>query len=232
LFRAIALSLQEQRSNSAPPYQRLSSTPVQSGCDEGECVKSGTQTASDASNEDTVASSSSRSQPQALANTVSTSTFLSERAQLEKARLERLKRLRPDDNRNDSGGEPPRKRQSISPAVPQSGASSSSTSGLANGAQSSQEDDLYWDGELRQTANKYVDSGKNGENGRPVWRLSEIIGDVSETVSLGSKSPLTPPAPPARALRNQKSLLSSSRPLRYNGLGYTSFSCLRLPLWL
>jgi tyrosyl-DNA phosphodiesterase-1 len=39
--------------------------------------------------------------------------------------------------------------------------------------------EVFWDGELRQTANAHVELGRNGEDGRPIFRLSQIIGDVS-----------------------------------------------------
>ncbi|KAI0315337.1 hypothetical protein OF83DRAFT_364038 [Amylostereum chailletii] len=41
----------------------------------------------------------------------------------------------------------------------------------------------WHDGELRQTANRLVNNGKNGEDGNPVWRLLEIIGDKSQVES-------------------------------------------------
>jgi len=45
-----------------------------------------------------------------------------------------------------------------------------------------EEGEMFWDGELRQTANMHVDPGRNGEDGKPVFRLSEIIGDVRYVV--------------------------------------------------
>ena len=39
--------------------------------------------------------------------------------------------------------------------------------------------EVFWDGGLRQTANAHVEVGYNGEGGRHVFRLSQIIGDVS-----------------------------------------------------
>ncbi|TFY58186.1 hypothetical protein EVG20_g8248 [Dentipellis fragilis] len=121
--------------------------------------------------------------PAASAPAPSASTFLSERAQLEQARLARLKRLRPDHEDADSAqgapqlaDERPRKRPTPLPAVP---ALSSSTS-AAKGKGMEIDESAFWDGELRQTACKYVDKGKNGEDGRPVWRLTEIIGDKEQ----------------------------------------------------
>ena len=132
-----------------------------------------------------------------------TSSFASERAQMEKERLERLKRRRPDlhqqvntvvlgdDSDNEEEYARGAKRQHISSS--QSGArranasaSSSSTttqtatararpaaataSGSASAAQT-----LFWDGELRQTANMHVDRQKDT---RPLFRLTEILAPV------------------------------------------------------
>ena len=57
-------------------------------------------------------------------------------------------------------------------------AAPAATSTLSVRGEAKAEEGLFWDGEIRQTANKHVERGKNGEDGKPVWRLSEIIGDV------------------------------------------------------
>ena len=56
--------------------------------------------------------------------------------------------------------------------------------------------EVFWDGELRQTANAHVETGHNGDDGRPVFRLSQIIGDVSPVFLLSS-----PPSPTPHPLK-------------------------------
>lgn len=131
--------------------------------------------------------------------------FLSERAQLEKERLARQKRLRGDtvdrissqgptpststtdsESDDDDLRKPAVKRQHLAPSrqgktlqqskskgstgvideVPKPGASPNSS---ANQPQ------LFWKGEIRQTANMHVDPKKDA---RPTFRLSDIIGEV------------------------------------------------------
>lgn len=108
------------------------------------------------------------------------SSFLRERAQLEQERLARLKRLRDELHPQDT--EPPSKR-----STPSREMSSPTASGAAPSQRGSQTVDegveVFWDGELRQTANAHVELGRNGEDGRPIFRLSQIIGDVSQFFS-------------------------------------------------
>lgn len=106
----------------------------------------------------------------------SNSTFLKERAQLEQERLARLKRLR--DEPHPQNTEPPLKRPTPSREVSSAPASQAGPS--QRGSQAVDEGvEVFWDGELRQTANAHVELGRNGEDGRPIFRLSQIIGDVS-----------------------------------------------------
>jgi tyrosyl-DNA phosphodiesterase-1 len=117
------------------------------------------------------------------------SSFLSERAKLERERRERQKRLRPDvhANKNDNADdedehedtglrEPPAKRQHLSSSGigPNNGhypfSSSISSQGIST------IDQVFWDGELRQTANYHADPRGDG---RPTFRLTEILGQVS-----------------------------------------------------
>ena len=112
----------------------------------------------------------------------STSVFLTERAQLEQERLARLKRLRGDLDDSDRAVPPPPKR--------------STPPGTTDDAPPSQvtldpEGEVFWDGELRQTANKHVEPRRNGEDGKPIFRLSQIIGDV-RLVSSPTPTLLTP----------------------------------------
>lgn len=127
----------------------------------------------------------------------------SERAQMERERLERLKRLRPDliDNSGaNTGGQrkrgrdgdtetdesevdedtrPGAKRHRVSPPA----ASRPRVDGGAGrrdeyATASAPGEQLFWDGELRQTANALADAAKDT---RPTFRLTEIIGKVSAT---------------------------------------------------
>ena len=158
-----------------------------------------------------------QSQPPATTASRPAAAFLSERAQLERERLERLKRTRPDlhrdttaivvdsdsenDNDDDVAAEErarSAKRQHISSSsragARRANPSSSSTSRNAPSASTSaaaaararpaaassssgqgSAQALFWDGELRQTANMHVDQEKDT---RPVFRLSEIISPV------------------------------------------------------
>lgn len=125
------------------------------------------------------------------------SAFLAERAQLEKERRERQKRLRPetqvtsrDDEEKDKEDdseleEPPAKRQRFSP-LPNVRFNDSlnlpipSSSSSAKGNASSQDiptiEQLFWEGEMRQTANYHAEPRKDGQ---PTFRLTEILGKVS-----------------------------------------------------
>lgn len=113
---------------------------------------------------------------------------------MEKERLARLKRLRGDSVDDGMGGggggkpEPPKKRKTpetreVRGGATQSNASSSSRGRNAPKGTVTQEEEVFWDGEVRQTRNKHVDQGKNGEDGKPVFGLTSIIGDVNCFVS-------------------------------------------------
>ncbi|KAH9957834.1 tyrosyl-DNA phosphodiesterase-domain-containing protein [Russula dissimulans] len=102
----------------------------------------------------------------------SISSFLGERAQLEQERLARVKRLRGEQ----STGSPSKRRAQ---SREMSCAPGSQAGPSRKGEEAPDEEaEVFWDGELRQTANKHVKPGHNGENGRPVFRLSQIIGDI------------------------------------------------------
>ncbi|KZT19086.1 phospholipase D/nuclease [Neolentinus lepideus HHB14362 ss-1] len=110
---------------------------------------------------------------------VASPSFLSERAQLEKARLERQKRFRGEDASASTA--PPTKRQHLSSSHLLAKADTTASfarraAPVAYTAPSGSEP-FFWDGELRQTANKHVDTKKDT---RPTFRLSEIIGQKSE----------------------------------------------------
>jgi tyrosyl-DNA phosphodiesterase-1 len=121
----------------------------------------------------------------------SSSSFLSERAQLEKERLQRQKRLRgegdggdDDDDTEEEAGRPTKRQHiSSSPGASRSNghsvssaAPSSSQSGpTSNSSSTPTTDQLFWEGELRQTANMHANPRRDG---KPTWRLTEILGKV------------------------------------------------------
>jgi tyrosyl-DNA phosphodiesterase-1 len=131
--------------------------------------------------------------PDSHSNASEASAFLSERAQLEKERRDRQKRLRKEAGFDDNGYgddsdkdmvivEPPAKRQDFltssavactdnsraRPTLP------SSTPGTSADMQTI--DQVFWDGEFRQTATKHADPRKDG---RPTFRITEVLGQVS-----------------------------------------------------
>lgn len=108
--------------------------------------------------------------------THASSSFLAERAQLEQQRLARLKRSRGESDSPRMG--PPSKRQGSSRETSCRPTSEAGPSQKEKDAVD-QEPEVFWDGELRQTANMHVDVVHNGMDGKPVFRLSQIIGDVS-----------------------------------------------------
>ena len=104
------------------------------------------------------------------------SSFLADRAQLEQQRLARLKRLRGESDSQSMM--PPSKRRGLSRETSCRPTSEVGPSRKEKDT-ADQEAEVFWDGELRQTANMHVDAVHNGMDGKPVFRLSQIIGDVS-----------------------------------------------------
>lgn len=108
------------------------------------------------------------------------STFLSERAQLEKERMERLKRLRPDPQRpstpeddDSENEEPPAKRHQVSTS--NSSFSRSNVPSVNSSNSVPTIDEAFWNGELRQTATQHAEPRKDGQ---PTFRLTEVLGKV------------------------------------------------------
>jgi hypothetical protein len=68
---------------------------------------------------------------------------------------------------------------------------------------------VFWVGGVRQTANAHVQVGHNGEGGRQVFRLSQIIGDVGSVFSTW----VCPPSPYTKVIgsRNHRSNWPSFR---------------------
>lgn len=125
-----------------------------------------------------VSSDDSDSNDEPVARTAEQAAFISERAQMEKERLERQKRMRA------TGVLPPS-------SPPQKTASSASaTNGKEKGKGSmkldvnpplkqnntANGDGFFWDGEIRQTANMHVEKSKDT---KPTFRFSELVGPVS-----------------------------------------------------
>ncbi|KAF8587152.1 phospholipase D/nuclease [Ramaria rubella] len=149
-------------------------------------------------------------------NVATANTFLSERAQLEAARLARLKRMRGPDPENtrtqskstailddpytsedeqDEQGPHPKKFKSSEPSASKrhlnitscgttfknnhqySVASRSPLPAFKKREKTPDEGELFWTGELRQTANMHVDGDKDTKS---VFRLHDILGDKSE----------------------------------------------------
>ncbi|KAI0076842.1 phospholipase D/nuclease [Panus rudis PR-1116 ss-1] len=134
------------------------------------------------------------------APTISRNPLLFDRAQLERERLARQKRLRPDilqesstsadaeHNKDEGRPEGSNKRQRLSYSsssvrhanTPTSSTATFTGSSVSNGARENQnvasastpQGGVFWNGELRQTANKHVDRDKDV---RPTFRLSEIL---------------------------------------------------------
>ena len=111
------------------------------------------------------------------------SSFLSERAQLEKERRERQKRLRPQASSSsiaapddDDLEEPPAKRHQVSCSN-----SSFKRSNIPHDSSSKKSGELptieqvFWNGELRQTATQNAEPRKDGQ---ATFRLTDILGKV------------------------------------------------------
>ncbi|KAL4077535.1 tyrosyl-DNA phosphodiesterase-domain-containing protein [Scleroderma citrinum] len=140
----------------------------------------------------------SSSMPSASQSRTSTpsGSFLSERAQLEKERLARLKRQHNEDHEDEPSSQTslPNKRQYSSTSLAERAsiaASASSISSLNLNSSSPEEmskanapnakipvvDQLFWDGELRPTANLH---SQPRQDAKPTFRLSEVLGPNSQ----------------------------------------------------
>ncbi|OAX34687.1 phospholipase D/nuclease [Rhizopogon vinicolor AM-OR11-026] len=187
LERAIALSLQES-STSKPRAISISDSE-----DEGEDhFQSELQRAIEASRAEssrsTIQSVQNSEPPSQSARSTPAASFLSERAQMERERLERLKRVR---GQEDDGGRTstPAKRQHIFSSKVQAdgranNVASTSSSSVSSGSSASAtrhpiptSEQLFWDGELRPTANKH---SVPREDGKPTFRLTEVLGPKSD----------------------------------------------------
>ncbi|KAG8952310.1 hypothetical protein FRC04_004738 [Tulasnella sp. 424] len=118
-------------------------------------------------------------------NTGTVSSFLADRAKMERERLARQKRLRPQaqqpeetESEEEEEGAPPAKR-----AKAEGGVSIVPTSHAPaqNHSVTSSSEPLFWEGEIRQTANRHALPSKDL---KPVWRLSEILGQRHDQIKL------------------------------------------------
>ncbi|CAL1698599.1 unnamed protein product [Somion occarium] len=225
IARALALSVREaykpsKTSDRKPEPKEIIEIPSSDEEDNNEDVQlqSDVQRAIEASKAQSASSSRTYSPQDSISPTISppaisapsmlvrsSNAFPFDRAQLERERLERQKRLRPDlveaqskpqldnedeetdENVNMNGRSAKRQRLSHNSStayhsnVPSS--STRPTTGKAprattSGTQSKEPADAYfWNGELRQTANKYVEPSKDT---RPLFRLTDILAPRDE----------------------------------------------------
>ncbi|KIO27808.1 hypothetical protein M407DRAFT_72614 [Tulasnella calospora MUT 4182] len=129
------------------------------------------------------AAATSQAAPTPSSGTVS--SFLADRAKMERERLARQKRLRPQvqqpeetESEEDDEDSPPAKRVKAedggSRAVP-------THTPTPKQPVASSSESLLWEGEIRQTANRHVLPSKDT---KPVWRLSEILGQRHDQIKL------------------------------------------------
>ncbi|OBZ74283.1 putative tyrosyl-DNA phosphodiesterase [Grifola frondosa] len=173
IAKAIELSLQE----ASPPKPR----PLEPEYiviedsdedDEEEKFQSQLQRAIEASKEDVSSpvTSIATSGQQTPAEAATIPSFISERAQMERERIARLKRLRPDfDVGADSRDDEPGAKSALSSTTDCNETHAQAGSKVAA---SGTPEALFWNGELRQTANMHVDPLKDT---RPTFRLTEIL---------------------------------------------------------
>jgi tyrosyl-DNA phosphodiesterase-1 len=111
-------------------------------------------------------------------NALERSAFLTDRPVHDLERLERLKRRR--GGREDLHGaeRPHPKRPTPFRTTNCAPASQDNPRRKEEVANDPGETEVFWNGELRQNGNMHVEPGCNGEDGKPIFRLSQIIGDV------------------------------------------------------
>jgi tyrosyl-DNA phosphodiesterase-1 len=129
--------------------------------------------------------------PSQSARSTPVASFLSERAQMEKERLERLKRARGQDADDEGRSSTTAKRQHIFSSEVQADGractiASASSSSVSSGSSATRaanafkrpiptSEQLFWDGELRPTANKHSEPRQDE---KPTFRLTEVLGPV------------------------------------------------------
>ncbi|KAF8547998.1 phospholipase D/nuclease [Imleria badia] len=200
LERAIALSLMEAQASSTSGGKAPQNVAPSSDDDEEQQFQKDLHRALEASkfkHQEQHAADPTKTQtmlnPGSTSASLGSTSFLSERAQLEKERLARLKRYRGenDDHENTEGRSQqlPVKRPHLSSVKPtdrrvnqlQSTPSISSIHGGFDSKTVKQAvpviDQLFWDGELRPTANKH---SLPREDGKATFRLSEVLGPKTD----------------------------------------------------
>jgi tyrosyl-DNA phosphodiesterase-1 len=178
LHRAIALSLKQAGKSS------LNAIEISDDSDDDESFQADLQRAVTASKSGSSTNFSQGSSSTALpAATPATNPFLAERAQLERARLERQKRLRKELSQSEDPHAAKRRHvagtsatSNATPSPTSSRASSpSARSSPSNSVPAIPEEQMFLEGELRPVANMHANPRKDG---RPTFRLTEILGQV------------------------------------------------------
>jgi tyrosyl-DNA phosphodiesterase-1 len=101
---------------------------------------------------------------------------------MEKERLERQKRLRPDTSFDDKEKATSSKRPHLSETRTNGKSkASAAASGSFDGPLTSTIDPVFWEGEVRQVANRHAEPRKDG---RPTFRLTEVLGKVCHLVGV------------------------------------------------
>lgn len=107
-------------------------------------------------------------------------SFLSQRAQLERERLERQRKLqgnvntksqKPEDVDTDDEDERPAKRRHLATS------SFAGTQEASSSKQTKPQDQNFWKGELRQTATRLAEPRADGQ---PTFRLTQVLGQVPQ----------------------------------------------------
>lgn len=177
--RAIALSLQEASKPKLPSPIIISDDEDDDAAFERQIQRAIEASKTERSSSGSRAGPSSRipsPQPPLSQAAVPPPIFLSERALMEKERLERQKRLRPDTSFDEKEGESIKKPNIASTAQSnEKGKGRAPSSSALGGSSTSAMDQLFWDGEVRQVANRYAEPRKDG---RPTFRLTEVLGKV------------------------------------------------------
>lgn len=175
--------MQESQRSKQPEFINIDSDDDDTGDDEEAQYQADLRRALEASKAPTQQVSPPAHDPKTEQSKPGPSSFLAERAKLERDRLERQKRLRGEaglgDPRTDqheaesdtdsdiSMNERPTKKQHLSsPPTPLVSAGASSVSGT----------EIFWDGELRQTATRFAEPRADGQR---TFRLTQVLGNVS-----------------------------------------------------
>lgn len=121
--------------------------------------------------------STAATQPRStVLNALERIAFLAHRPVHDRERLERLKRRRGDPEDLHGAERPHPKRPT--PCKTTNCALASQDNPRLEEPLIPGEAEVFWDGELRQNANMHVEPRLNGEDGKPIFRLTDIIGDV------------------------------------------------------